>query len=31
VELLCVATVVPRKGHDVLVRALAAMPRLHGT
>jgi glycosyltransferase involved in cell wall biosynthesis len=26
VELLCVATVVPRKGHDVLVRALATMP-----
>jgi len=26
VELLCVATVVPRKGHDLLVRALAAMP-----
>ncbi len=25
VELLCVATVVPRKGHDVLVRALATM------
>jgi glycosyltransferase involved in cell wall biosynthesis len=25
-ELLCVATVVPRKGHDVLIRALAAMP-----
>ena len=26
VELLCVATVVPRKGHDVLMRAVAAMP-----
>ena len=25
VELLCVATVVPRQGHDVLVRALATM------
>jgi glycosyltransferase involved in cell wall biosynthesis len=24
-ELLCVASIVPRKGHDVLVRALAAM------
>jgi glycosyltransferase involved in cell wall biosynthesis len=26
VQLLCVATVVPRKGHDILVRALAIMP-----
>jgi glycosyltransferase involved in cell wall biosynthesis len=25
VELLCVATIVPRKGHDVLIRALATM------
>lgn len=27
VQLLCVATVVPRKGHDILVRALATIAR----
>ena len=26
VELLCVASIVPRKGHDVLIRALASLP-----